>query len=157
MDGCTVAFMGILLAYAGNWERGCELTKRAMALNPNHPGWYRFALFNDAYRRHDYRGAVEVALRFNMPTYFYTHAVLAAAYGQLGEQTAARRALAELLAQKPEFGTVARRELGKWYVDPQLLDEMLDGLRKAGLDFGGVADARAPAVVDRTGNSDEAS
>jgi len=133
MDGCTVAFMGILLAYAGNWERGCELTERAMLLNPNHPGWYRFALFNNAYRQHDYRGAVEVALRFNMPTYFYTHAVLAAAYGKLGEQAAATRALAALLAQKPEFGAVARRELGKWYVDPQLLDEMLDGLRKAGL------------------------
>jgi len=133
MDGCTVAFMGILLSYAGNWERGCELTARAMKLNPNHPGWYRFALFNDAYRQHDYRGAVEVALRFNMPTYFYTHAVLAAAYGQLGERDAAQRALAALMAQKPGFGAVARRELGKWYVDSRLLDEMLDGLRKAGL------------------------
>jgi tetratricopeptide (TPR) repeat protein len=133
MDGCTVAFMGILLAYAGHWERGCALTRRAMTLNPNHPGWYRFALFNDAYRRKDYRGAVEVALQFNMPSYFYTHAVLAAAYGQLDERPAARRALAELLGQKPDFASIARRELGKWYIDPQLLEEMLDGLARAGL------------------------
>jgi TolB-like protein len=134
MDGCTVAFMGILLAYAGEWERGCGLTERAMRLNPNHPGWYRFAPFNDAYRRHDYRGAVDVALRFNMPSYFYTHMALAASYGQLGERAAAERALAELLAQKPDFAGVARRELGKWYIDPQLLDEILDGLVKAGLE-----------------------
>jgi TolB-like protein/predicted Zn-dependent protease len=133
MDGCTVAFMGILLAYAGDWARGCALTERAMTLNPHHPGWYRFALFNDAYRRHDFQAAVAVAQKFNMPTYFYTHAVLAAAYGQLGERTAAARALAELLAQKPDFGAVARRELGKWYIDEPLLEEMLDGLRKAGL------------------------
>jgi len=135
MDGCTTAFMGILLAYAGEWERGCELTERAMQLNPNHPGWYRFALFNDAYRRHDYFSAVDVALKFNMPSYFYTHAVLAAAYGQLGETAAAERALAELLKHKPGFGSIARQELGKWYIDAMLLEEMLDGLRKAGLEI----------------------
>jgi tetratricopeptide (TPR) repeat protein len=43
MDACTVAFMGILLAYTGEWERGCALTRRAIELNPSHPGWYRFA------------------------------------------------------------------------------------------------------------------
>jgi hypothetical protein len=72
-------------------------------------------------------------LQFNMPSYFYTHAVLAAAYGQLDERPAARRALAELLGQKPDFASIARRELGKWYIDPQLLEEMLDGLARAGL------------------------
>ena len=111
-----------------------ELSERAMKLNPNHPGWYRFALFNNAYRQHDYRGALDVALRLNMPSYFYTHAVLAAAYGKLGEREAAASALAELLSQKPEFATAARRELRKWYGDGELLEEVLDGLRRAGLE-----------------------
>jgi proton-dependent oligopeptide transporter, POT family len=73
MDACTVAFMGILLAYTDEWERGCALTRRAIELNPSHPGWYRFAEFNDAYRKKDYRGALEVVVRFNMPSYYYTH------------------------------------------------------------------------------------
>jgi adenylate cyclase len=72
MDACTVAFMGILLAYTGEWERGCALTRRAMELNPNHPGWYRFAEFSDAYRKKDYRGALDVAVRFSMPSYYFT-------------------------------------------------------------------------------------
>jgi len=134
MDGCTTAFMGILLAYAGDWEHGCALTRRAMQLNPHHPGWYRFALFNDAYRRHDYRGAADIALEFNMPGCFYTHMALASSYGQLGEREAAARALAELLAQKPNFAAIARDELRKWWGDGELLEAILDGLHKAGLE-----------------------
>jgi TolB-like protein/Tfp pilus assembly protein PilF len=133
MDGCTTAFMGILLAYAGNWERGCTLAERAMQINPNHPGWYRFGAFFNAYRKSDYRGALDVALKINMPAYFYNHAVLAQAYGQLGEHEAARGAMRELLSLKPDFAAVAREEWGKWLGEGQLLEDALDGLRKAGL------------------------
>jgi hypothetical protein len=45
MDTETMAFMGILMSYAGDWERGCALTEKAMQLNPHHPGWYRFISF----------------------------------------------------------------------------------------------------------------
>jgi tetratricopeptide (TPR) repeat protein len=134
MDACTLAFMGILLAYTGAWERGCALTRRAMELNPNHPGWYRFGEFNDAYRKKDYRGALDVAVRFNMPSYYFTHASLAAAAGQLGDRDTARRALRELLAQKPAFATSAREDFAKWLGHSELLEHVLDGLRKAGLE-----------------------
>jgi TolB-like protein/tetratricopeptide (TPR) repeat protein len=134
MDACTMAFMGILIAYAGHWERGCALAARAMQLNPHHPGWYRFAACQNAYRQHDFRGALEVALAFNMPSYFHTHVALAAIYGQLGERQAAARALDELLAQRPDFGAAAREELGRWHVDDAVFELTLDGLRKAGLE-----------------------
>jgi tetratricopeptide (TPR) repeat protein len=137
MDGCTTAFMGILMAYAGDWERGGALAEQAMQLNPHHPGWYRFSAFFNAYRKEDYHAALEVALKFNMPSYFYTHIALAAAYGQLGEQEAAQRALSELHAQKPDFAQIAREELGelgKW-MDPGLVEQVIDGLGKAGLEI----------------------
>jgi TolB-like protein/predicted Zn-dependent protease len=134
MDGCTTAFMGILLAYAGDWERGRPLAERAMELNPNHPGWYRFVIFNDAFRKGDYRAALDVALNFNMPSYFFTHAALAATYGHLGDKAAGLAALRELLAQKPDFHLVAREELGKW-MEADLLERHLDGIRKAGLEL----------------------
>ena len=41
----------MLIAYAGDWERGFALVERAMQLNPRHPGWYWFAHFYDAYRQ----------------------------------------------------------------------------------------------------------
>jgi serine/threonine-protein kinase len=134
MDGCTTAFMGILMAYAGDWEHGGALAEQAMQLNPHHPGWYRFSAFFNAYRKEDHKAALEVALKINMPSYFYTHIVLAAAYGQLGEQEAAQRALSELFDQKPDFAQVAREELGKW-MDPGLVEQVIDGLGKAGLEI----------------------
>jgi TolB-like protein/cytochrome c-type biogenesis protein CcmH/NrfG len=136
MDSGTIAFMGILMAYAGDWERGCELTERAMQLNPNHPGWYRFASFFDAYRKGNYQLALDIALQFNMPSYFYTHMAIAVAHGQLGNRKAAGRALDELLSYKPDFASEVRHELGKWYGEGEFLEIVLDGLRKAGLDIG---------------------
>src|SRR5207244_8176866 len=51
MDGATAAFMGMLIAYAGDWERGCALSDTGCQLNPNHPGWYRYPAWHDAYRK----------------------------------------------------------------------------------------------------------
>jgi eukaryotic-like serine/threonine-protein kinase len=136
LDAGTVAFMGILIAYTGDWERGCALVERAMELNPHHPGWYRFAAFSHAFRTGDYRAALDVALRFNMPSYFYTHMALAAAYGKLGDREAAGRSLRELLAVKPDIAAEAGNELGKWNTEPAVREAWIDGLRRAGLEIG---------------------
>src|SRR5438045_4126788 len=108
-----------------------------MQLNPQHPGWYWFANFNDAYRRRDYRGALGFALKINQPGNFYTHAVIAAAYGQLGMREEARKALEELLAMRPDFARTAREELERWFQDLAYVEHNLDGLRKAGLEIAG--------------------
>jgi TolB-like protein/Flp pilus assembly protein TadD len=134
MDAYNRAHMGILRAYAGDWEHGLALAETAMQLNPHHPGWYRFGAFFSAYRRQDDRAALDVALRINMPSYFYTHAALAATYGQLGEKDAGRGALRELLALKPDFAMQVREEYGKWFGPGELVERLVDGLRKAGLD-----------------------
>ena len=88
----------------------------------------------DAYRRRDYRGALASALKVNMPAYYWPHVLLAAAYGQLGEQQRASAALRELHALVPNFGAIAREEFGKWH-DAELTEHLLDGLRKAGLEI----------------------
>jgi TolB-like protein/tetratricopeptide (TPR) repeat protein len=134
MDASTAAMLGILIAYSGDWEQGCALVESAMQLNPRHPGWYWFPAFFNAYHKGDYRGALSVAVKINMPGYFYTHAVTAAAYGQLGLREAAQKALKELLALRPDIATAARQEFGKWY-DPELVERLIDGLRKAGLEI----------------------
>jgi TolB-like protein len=133
MDAFTAAYLGFQIAYAGDWERGCALVERARQLNPHHPGWYWFASFFDAYRKSDYRGALDIALKVNMPGFWRTYLALAAAYGQLGEREAARNAVRELLAIRPDFAMAAREELGKWW-DAELIEHLIDGLRKAGLE-----------------------
>lgn len=47
-DGAMVEFTSHLLAFAGDWERGCELGERARDLNPHHPKWYWALPFLDA-------------------------------------------------------------------------------------------------------------
>jgi hypothetical protein len=37
-----------------------------------------------------------------------------------------------VLALKPDFAEVARDQFGKWYL-PQLVEQLIDGLGKAGL------------------------
>jgi TolB-like protein/cytochrome c-type biogenesis protein CcmH/NrfG len=142
MDASVAAFIGNLIAYSGDWERGRAVVESAMQLNPHHPGWYWFVSFNDAYRRRDYRGALGFALKFNQPGNFYTHAVIAEAYGQLGMREEARKALQELLAIRPDFARTAREEFGRWFDDLAFIEHQLDGLRKAGLDV------PAPAGAD---------
>jgi TolB-like protein len=134
MDGFTMAYLGFLIAYAGDWERGCALAEQARGLNPHHPGWYWFPSVLDAYRRSDYRGALDFALKVNMPGFWRTNVALAAAYGQLSELEAARNAVQQLLAVRPDFAVLAREELGKWW-DAELVEHLIEGLRKAGLEI----------------------
>ena len=84
--------------------------------------------------RSDYRGALDFALKVNMPGFWRTQLALATAYAQLGEREAARNAVRELLAVRPDFAAIAREELGKWW-DPELIEHLIDGLRKAGLEI----------------------
>jgi TolB-like protein len=149
MDGFTIAYMGMLMAYAGDWERGCALAGQARSLNPHHPGWYWFPPLFDAYRKGDYRIALEIALKVNMPGFWRTQFALAATYGQLGESEPARSAVQELLAIRPDFTIVARMELEKWW-DPELAEHLIDGLRKAGLEIGNEEGktASVPVVAD---------
>lgn len=136
MDGYIAAYQGFLTAYSGDWERGCALAARARKLNPHHPGWYWFPNVFDAYRKSDYRAALDAALKINMPRFWRAHLALAAIYGQLGEREAAHTALQQLLLLKPEFAGSAREELGKTW-NPELVEHLMDGLRKAGLAIAG--------------------
>ena len=153
MDGFTMAYLGFLIAYAGDWERGCALAEQARGLNPHHPGWYWFPSVLDAYRRSDYRGALDFALKVNMPGFWRTNVALAAAYGQLGELEAARNAVQQLLAVRPDFAVLAREELGKWW-DAELVEHLIEGLRKAGLE---IASQNGTTRANPAGNTSTAS
>ena len=59
--------------------------------------------------------------------------VLAAIHSQLGNRVEAERALREMLALRPDFGAVARRELENFFFEPEVAELFLEGLRKAGL------------------------
>jgi TolB-like protein/tRNA A-37 threonylcarbamoyl transferase component Bud32 len=122
-----------LVAFMGDWERSCALTRRAMELNPHHPAWYRLMLALYDFQRRDYRAALDEVARANIPGLFWSHMVAAAAHAHLGDRPAARAALDALLVQKPEFRESAAELIGRWF-DPRVAGHLLEGLRMAGLD-----------------------
>jgi tetratricopeptide (TPR) repeat protein len=142
LDGNAIAFLGELLIYSGDWERGLALAGRAKQLNPHHPGWYWYADAYNAYRQGDYRGTLDFARRVNMPGHWGGHTMIAAACGQLGEREAAGKALRDLLALRPDLASIVRQAAQKWW-GAEYVEHLLDGLRKAGLEVP-AADGSAP-------------
>ena len=128
--------MGELLTYVGDSERGLALATRAKEINPNHPGWFWYADFFHAYRQGDYRGALNFIIKANLPGHWGMHAGIAAAAAQLGDTETASNALRDLLKLRPDYGVTVHSTLAKWF-DPELSEQLLDGLRKAGLKISG--------------------
>ena len=134
MDGNSLAFIGELLTYTGDWERGLALASRAKQINPNHPGWFWYADYFYAYQQGDYRSALSLVLKANLPGHWGMHAGIAAAAGQLGDHEAAGKAVRDLLKLRPDFCTTIHNELRKWF-DAEYRERFIDGLRKAGLEI----------------------
>jgi TolB-like protein/Flp pilus assembly protein TadD len=155
LDAGARAYLGLLIAAAGEWDRGCQMVESAMQLNPNCPGYFYFARCYNGYRQGKYEEVLEAAARINMPSYFHTHAVRAAALGQLGRREDARKAVQDLLALRPDFAAAARQEYSKWY-DSELVAHLIEGLRKAGLEIGD-EQSPTPAKTTSAGASSTAS
>jgi TolB-like protein/Tfp pilus assembly protein PilF len=144
MDGSVMGILGLLIEHAGESERGCQLVDTAMQLNPNFSGLFRFPAFMRAYDHGRYAEALELAVRINMPNYFYAHAARAAALGQLGQLDAAKKELRELLTLRPDFAAAAHRDFSKWY-DADRVEHMIEGLSKAGLGVAAPKRTKSPS------------
>ena len=136
-DSDAMAMIGIVIGYGGDWKRSVELTTRAMELNVNHPGWYRFNTFFNAYRQGHYEEALAIAERINMPGYFADPYARAITNAKLGRSDEAARALDELRALWPGVSLQLMRDdhLSKWfYAQPELAEMVLEGLEEAGME-----------------------
>jgi hypothetical protein len=120
------------MAFAGDWERGGVLTEKGMQLNANHPGWHGMTAWHDAYRRKDYPKALELALKLNAPKNPGVQRSLTVSYAQPGTSAEAHGSLRDLLALVPNYAQVAREMHSRW-LEPDLVEHMIEGLRKAGL------------------------
>ena len=141
-----------LITFSGDWDRGCALIRRAMELNPHHPRWFELTLAINEYRLSNYRATVDEVMKANAPDIFWSNALLAAAHAQLGEHTAAGKALRDLLAQKEDFATSGVELVGKWF-DPDLTAHWMQALRKAGLEV--VPDTIAPSPAPDSSKAPE--
>lgn len=133
----TEILAGLAVRYsnAGNTEHGIALMEKARALNPSHPGWYWYPLSNFYYKKGDYRAALDVLRRVNMPQSRVWHSNLASCYGHLGQHERAKSAWEEALKLSVPFNDNPLALWRRWFRQEADLQIRVDGLRKVGLEI----------------------
>jgi adenylate cyclase len=130
----NIALMAFVLNYAGEPDRAIALLDKAMRLSPFYPDWYLGELGRAYILAGQYSEAIAVLterIRRN-PTSSEAQVLLAAAYGASGQDEQAQAVLAEFLKARPGY-TLEQYTQGEYYKNPEDLQRVVDGLRKAGL------------------------
>ena len=130
----VVGVAGWHMGLFGEWDRGLALLRKGMKLNPYHPSWFHLATYMDYYRRGEYENAFAEALKFNFPELYLDPMMRAAALGQLGRRNEAKAAIDQMLKLEPDFATRGRRLISSYVKVDNLIDMIIKGLQKAGLD-----------------------
>ena len=89
------------------------VVERARNLNPHHPGWYWFPPLFDAYRKGDYRGALEFFTKGSVMSRLLARGTSRSprSMDELGELEAAPQGRGRtLLAVRPDFATAAKND-----------------------------------------------
>jgi adenylate cyclase len=129
----AAAYMGTLLATAGDWDRGIGLIRRAIELHPHHYSALYHCLCIDHYRRGEYDDALAQMKRSTLSNFVGTPILIAAAAGQLHNVTEARAAFDALRRTHPTYvdPDKARFYIAKWTWDDVIVDQLVDGFLKA--------------------------
>ena len=138
----AAAQIGLLMTLSGNVHYGRDLLDAAFAAEPSVPSWYRVAQSFNAMLRGDPAQAVDWALKAHTPHWFAAPMALAAAAGLAGRHELAAQSVERLLATDPSFLYSGRQRLERWIQNPKLIELLVEGLSKSGLDF---CEACAPA------------
>jgi TolB-like protein len=131
-----VGTAGYSLILAGESRRGRPLLERAIALNPCHPGWFNHALFVDDYMRGDYESALQQTLKPAFEVRLWGPLLRAAVLGQLGRSAEAGAAASGILELVPDFEARSRELTHRPILSDEIVEALLEGLRKAGLRVG---------------------
>ncbi len=134
-DATTVGLIGLFSSLSGHWQRGDELLRRAMALNPSYPSYYHWGFALDHLRQGHYEEALGEYRRIAFSGNPLLDAVLVACLGHLDRGPEAATALGDLLELLPDPSPEALRVLFRRANHRgELLEQLMSGLAKAGLE-----------------------
>lgn len=125
--------VGYLLSLSGDWERGPDILRKALELNPFPRRASYGALWADGLLRGDPAAALAAAREYAPESYFWSPLMEAVALTANGQTEEAAAAAGRLLEIKPDF-----LEKGHWlitrYVKPPEMVEMIErSLAEAGV------------------------
>jgi TolB-like protein len=133
----AVGTVGYYHAMRGEFDRGLPLVNRAIAMNPCHPGWFHAGYLASALGRHDYESALRVLEQHNPVYGFFLPVAYGATLAKLGRVEEAKRYAEELQRQRPQFVSRAHELLRRTLKVEPIIDDLIDGLRMAGMSIDG--------------------
>jgi len=128
--------IGYALAFLGDWEQGCALIQRALKLNPFTRAYNYYTLCFNWLRQKEYEKAYTETLNFRLPSLFWDPLLRAITLGHLGRLKEGNRNVEEVLKLKPDFPIRGRLLIERFIKSDELVECMIEGLKKAGLDLG---------------------
>jgi adenylate cyclase len=126
---------GWLLALAGDWQRGMQVMRDAMARNPYCLPHVNHGLWAHHLRRGELEPAYAAALGYRDSGFFWRDLMSACCLGHLGRSHEAQASVAELLRAKPRFPQRGRTLIGHFIKPIELQETVVEGLEKAGLEL----------------------
>ena len=125
----VVVQQGEFLTWLGRPKEGVDWIRKAMRLNPHHPERFWSHLGKAHFAAREYSEAVEAFMHLSKMD-ASQHAFVAAAYGWLGDRTAAAAHFARIGKLDPEF-TIEKLVATLHYANDADLQHLVDGLKPA--------------------------
>ncbi len=132
--------LGFYLSLYGEWDSGKALLDEAMNHAVGFPLYYYGATTLYYYRKHAYEQALKEAENYQVPALFWGPLLRAAVLGQLGRRDEAQPEIKELISLKADFDVKAHYLISRFVKEDQLVEHIIKGLRKAGMDINGKGD-----------------
>jgi len=132
----TVGTAGYFHVMRGEFDRGLPLLDRAIAVNPCHPGWFHGGCVVDHLRRLNYEGALVEVQNHSPYQSFWLPVVYAAILGKLGRIDEAKVHIEQVEEHKTDFASRAHELFRRTLKIDTLIDDLIDGLHRAGLPVG---------------------
>jgi adenylate cyclase len=129
----TTDGIGYIMTLSGEWERGPALIRKVIQLNPYYRNVVHYALWVDCLRREDYEGAYMETINLRRPAVFWHPLAKAATLGLLGRYEEGQKFVENLLKLKPDFPSRGRLLIGRYIKFEEILERVLEGLKKVGL------------------------
>jgi TolB-like protein/cytochrome c-type biogenesis protein CcmH/NrfG len=121
--------MGAVLIFAGEFELGAPIVKRAMELTPNLPWWQVFSLSFYYYQRKDYQEALYLISRMQVEM-IWIPIIKAACYAELGQVDDAKAILRHLKTLFPTVDLSQPGALNQFFYSEAIVHELSSGLKK---------------------------
>jgi len=130
-----VGLAGFWLCIAGDFERGLLTLNNSIKLNPHYPTYFHHSPFLNHLKRGEYPKAFEEAEKFHIPDFYWSHLDKTVAAALLGRSGYARDRLDKVLVLHPDFAKHPRYYVSAYVIEENLIELMLEGLKKAGLNI----------------------